>query len=137
MKAEYRTKARAALLEFLQENSDRGFSAIDLLTYLQLNIEGVNKTTVYRNLDRLCEQGVIYKYREPDHDGWFYQYSKEHTQCNMHMHGKCSKCGKLIHIEDDFVIDFKNLIKKNYGLQVDLGKTLVVGVCAACLSQGT
>ena len=137
MKAEYRTKARAALLEFLQENSDRGFSAIDLLTYLQLNIEGVNKTTVYRNLDRLCEQGVIYKYREPDHDGWFYQYSKEHTQCNMHMHGKCSQCGKLFHIEDDFVIDFKNLIKKNYGLQVDLGKTLVVGVCAACLSQGT
>ena len=40
-------------------------------------------------------------------------------------------------VEDDFVIDFKNLIKKNYGLQVDLGKTLVVGVCVACLSQGT
>lgn len=132
MKTEYRTKARAALLEFLQENSDRGFSAIDLLTYLQLNNEAVNKTTVYRNLDRLCEQGVIYKYREPDHEGWFYQYSKEHTQCNSHMHAKCSQCGKLFHIDDDFVNDFKEQVKNTYGLYVDSGKTLLVGKCANC-----
>ena len=134
MKAEYRTKARAALLEFLQENSDRGFSSIDLLTYLQLNIEGVNKTTVYRNLDRLCEQGVIYKYRETNHEGWFYQYSKEHTQCNKHMHGKCSQCGKLFHIDEDFVNEFKKQVKKTYGFRVDLGKTIIVGMCDDCLN---
>ena len=132
MKAEYKTKARAALLEFLQENNDRGFSAIDLLAYLQLNNEGVNKTTVYRNLDRLCEQGVIYKYREPDHEGWFYQYSKEHTQCNNHLHGKCTECGKLFHIDDDFVNEFKDHVIKTYGLKVNVGKTIIVGVCDKC-----
>ena len=135
MKTEYKTKARAALLEFLQENNDRGFSAIDLLTYLQLNIEGVNKTTVYRNLDRLCEQGVIYKYRETDHEGWFYQYSKEHTQCNKHMHGKCSQCGKLFHIYEGFVNEFKEHVKKTYGFRVDLGKTIIVGMCEDCVNN--
>ena len=132
MKTEYRTKARTALLEFLQENPDRGFSAIDLLTYLQLNIDGVNKTTVYRNLDRLCEQGVIYKYRETEHEGWFYQYSPEHTNCSTHMHGKCSECGKLFHIEADFVKGFADNVKKIYGLKIDFGKTLLIGVCQNC-----
>ena len=132
MKTEYKTKARTVLFEFLQENPDRGFTAIDLLTYLQLNIEGVNKTTVYRNLDRLCEQGIIYKYREPEHEGWFYQYSTEHTHCNTHMHGKCSKCGKLFHIEDDFVNDFEKNVMENYGLKIDFGKTLIIGICQAC-----
>lgn len=132
MKTEYKTKVRATLFEFLQENSDRGFSAIDLLTYLRLNIEGVNKTTVYRNLDRLCEQGIIYKYREPEHEGWFYQYSKEHSHCNTHMHGKCSLCGKLFHIEDDFIIDFQEKVQKTYGLNIDFGKTLLIGVCQNC-----
>ncbi|SFN77850.1 Fur family transcriptional regulator, ferric uptake regulator [Pseudobutyrivibrio sp. JW11] len=132
MKTEYKTKARTVLFEFLQENPDRGFTAIDLLTYLQLNIEGVNKTTVYRNLDRLCEQGIIYKYREPEHEGWFYQYSAEHTHCNTHMHGKCSKCGKLFHIEDDFVNEFEKNVMENYGLKIDFGKTLIIGICKAC-----
>lgn len=132
MKTEYKTKARTVLFEFLQENPDRGFTAIDLLTYLQLNIEGVNKTTVYRNLDRLCEQGIIYKYREPEHEGWFYQYSTEHTPCNTHMHGKCSKCGKLFHIEDDFVNEFEKNVMENYGLKIDFGKTLIIGICKAC-----
>ncbi len=132
MKAEYKTKARTVLFEFLQENPDRGFTAIDLLTYLQLNIEGVNKTTVYRNLDRLCEQGIIYKYREPEHEGWFYQYSAEHANCNTHIHGKCSVCGKLFHIEDDFVNEFEKNVMENYGLKIDFGKTIIVGVCQAC-----
>ena len=135
MKTEYKTKVRATLFEFLQENSDRGFSAIDLLTYLRLNIEGVNKTTVYRNLDRLCEQGIIYKYREPEHEGWFYQYSKEHSHCNTHMHGKCSLCGKLFHIEDDFIFDFQEKVQKTYGLGIDFGKTLIIGVCQNCTNK--
>ncbi len=132
MKTEYKTRVRSALFEFLQDNPDRGFTAIDLLTYLQLNIEGVNKTTVYRNLDRLCEQGTIYKYREPEHEGWFYQYSEEHTHCNTHMHGKCSKCGKLFHIEDDFINEFEDNVMKTYGLKIDFGKTLIIGVCQDC-----
>ena len=133
MKTEYKTKARTAVLSFLQENHDRGFSAIDLLSYLQLNIEGINKTTVYRNLERLCEQGVIYKYREPDHEGWFYQYSPEHAHCDHHMHGKCSACGRLFHMEDDFVRTFEEQVEKTYGLHVDLGKTLLVGLCDDCM----
>lgn len=132
MKAEYKTKVRTVLFEFLQENPDRGFTAIDLLTYLQLNIEGVNKTTVYRNLDRLCEQGIIYKYRELEHEGWFYQYSAEHTHCNAHMHGKCSKCGKLFHIEDNFINEFEENVMRTYGLKIDFGKTLIIGVCQGC-----
>ncbi|MBP5326180.1 MAG: hypothetical protein J6Y86_11880 [Pseudobutyrivibrio sp.] len=49
------------------------------------------------------------------------------------MHGKCSMCGKLFHIEDDFVLDFEKSVKKIYGFQVDLGKTLIVGVCSECM----
>ncbi|OON86800.1 hypothetical protein BXO88_05935 [Oribacterium sp. C9] len=132
MKAEYKTKARTALLDFLQKNSDKSFSAVELLAHLQQNVGGINVTTVYRNLDRLCDQGVIFKFREPDHDAWFYQYSAEHEHCDSHMHGQCSECGRVFHLENDFVEAFEKLVKSSYGLDVDPGKTVIVGKCEKC-----
>jgi Fe2+/Zn2+ uptake regulation proteins len=57
LKTEYKTKARALIMEFLKKNSEKRFTAAEVFENVNKSPGGMNLTTVYRNLDRLCEQG--------------------------------------------------------------------------------
>ncbi|MBO6166313.1 MAG: transcriptional repressor [Eubacterium sp.] len=132
MKNEYKTKARGLIIEYLKKNADKRFTAGEIYDYIKTEAEGVNRTTIYRNLDRLCEQGNLMKYKEPNQDAWFYQYSQEHQHCNEHMHAQCSECGKIFHLESEFVEDFEKNLQTVYGLNLSADKTIIIGKCDDC-----
>ena len=136
MKNAYKTKARELIISYLKENCDRRFTAREIFDYVTENAEGVNRTTIYRNLDRMCEQGDLTKFKEPNQDAWYFQYSSEHTHCNSHMHAQCSECGKIFHLENSFVDDFENRVRDAYGLDVNASKTIIIGVCDDCNKKG-
>nr|MCR5271745.1 transcriptional repressor [Lachnospiraceae bacterium] len=102
--------------------------------YKHLSGDGceINRTTVYRNLDRLCEQGKLVRFKEPNQDAWYYQYSKAHENCDRHMHAQCSECGKVFHLENEFVDEFEEKMHFIYGLDVDVSKTMIIGKCDDC-----
>ncbi len=129
---EYKTKARTCLMEFFEEHPERRFTAKEVYDWLLKQVEGINKTTVYRNLERLSEQGILVKIKEANQDSWYYQYSKEHVHCNEHMHGRCLECGQVFHLEETFVADFEKSMKESYGFAVDPGQTVILGVCKDC-----
>ena len=132
MKNPYKTKARESIVSYLKSNSDRRFTAREIFDHIRENAPGVNRTTVYRNLDRLCEQGDLTKYKEPNQDAWYFQYSEEHKHCNSHMHAQCSECGKIFHLENSFVEDFEDKLHSTYGIDVNSSKTMIIGVCEDC-----
>jgi Fe2+/Zn2+ uptake regulation proteins len=132
LKTEYKTKARALIMEFLKKNSEKRFTAAEVFENVNKSPGGMNLTTVYRNLDRLCEQGELIKFQEPSHDAWYYQYSDEHRHCDLHMHAKCSQCGKIFHLENEFVEEFEEKMSAYYGIDVDTSKTIIVGRCKEC-----
>ena len=132
MKNTYKTKARESIVSYLKNNPDKRFTAREIFDYVKDEAEGVNRTTVYRNLDRLCEQGDLTKFKEPNQDAWFFQYSVEHKHCNSHMHAQCSECGKIFHLEKPFVDDFESKLRDTYGLDVNASKTVIIGVCEDC-----
>ncbi|MBO4809096.1 MAG: transcriptional repressor [Lachnospiraceae bacterium] len=136
MKNAYKTKARELIISYLKENCDRRFTAREIFDYVTENAEGVNRTTIYRNLDRMCEQGDLTKFKEPNQDAWYFQYSSEHKHCNSHMHAQCSECGKIFHLENSFVDDFENRVRDAYGLDVNASKTIIIGVCDDCNKKG-
>ena len=129
MKNEYKTKARGLILDYLKNNADKRFTAGEIFEYIKTEDEGVNRTTIYRNLDRMCEQGSLMKYKEPNQDAWFYQYSDSHQHCNEHMHAQCSECGKIFHLESEFVEDFEKNLQSVYGLNLSADKTIIIGRC--------
>ena len=132
MKNAYKTKARELIISYLKENCDRRFTAREIYDYVTKNAEGVNRITIYRNLDRMCEQGDLAKFKEPNQDAWYFQYSEGHKHCNHHMHAQCSECGTIFHLENSFVDDFENRLRDAYGLDVNASKTIIIGVCDDC-----
>ena len=132
MKITYKTKAREIIISYLKDNSNKRFTAREIYDYVTANADGINRTTIYRNLDRLCEQGDLTKFKEPNQDAWYFQYSEEHKHCNSHMHAQCSECGRIFHLESDFVEDFEKKLQDSYGLNVSASKTIIIGVCDDC-----
>ncbi len=132
MKTEYNTKPRTAIIEYLQKNADTRFTARDILTALNEAGHDLDRSTVYRNLERLCTEGKLVKYKETDVNATCYQYSEEHGSCHEHMHAQCAECGKIFHLEDHILDEAMEKMEAEYGIEVDYGKTVLVGLCRKC-----
>lgn len=132
MKNTYKTRAREYIIAYLKDNSDKRFTAREIFNYIKESCDEVNRTTIYRNLDRLCEQGELLRFKEPNQDAWYYQYSKEHKHCDKHIHAQCSECGKIFHLENPFVDEFEEKLHSVYGLDINASKTIIIGKCDKC-----
>ncbi len=137
MKTEYKTKSRNKIIEYLKKNADTRFTARDI--YNAINEEGdeLDRSTVYRNLERLYKEGRLVKYKEADVNASCYQYSEEHGSCHEHTHAQCSSCGKIFHIDNDVLEETAEKMKSEYGIDIDYGKTVLIGVCKDCKKQNS
>lgn len=132
MKNPYKTKAREEIISFLKDHTEQRLTAKEVYDAVcRENVE-MNRTTVYRNLDRLCESGELLRFKEPNQDAWSYQYSADHEHCSEHMHAKCSVCGKVFHLDKAFVKTFSDEMQKEYGLYIDTSQTVILGKCTKC-----
>ncbi|MBR1471439.1 MAG: transcriptional repressor [Lachnospiraceae bacterium] len=132
MKTEYKTKTRMAIIDYLKSNPDTRFTARDILKAVNRDGSNLDRSTVYRNLERLCREGKLVKYKETDINAACYQYSEDHGSCHDHMHAQCSECGKIFHLDNAILDDTAKKMKKEYGLEIDYGKTVIIGVCEEC-----
>ena len=132
MKGAYKTKAREEIVAYLSKHAEQRFTAREIYEAVCGPSVDMDRTTVYRNLDRLCESGDLLKIKEPNQDAWYYQYSSEHEQCNKHMHAQCSNCGKIFHLDEPFVKAFGDELLEVYGLDIDPAKTVILGECSEC-----
>ncbi len=132
MKGTYKTKAREEIMAYLKEHTEQRFTAREICEAVSGKTDSINRTTVYRNLDRLCETGDLLKFKEPNQDAWYYQYSFDHDHCDEHMHAQCSECGRIFHLEDSFADTFEKKVQDEYGLIIDPSKTIIIGKCDKC-----
>jgi len=132
MKNTYKTKAREEIITYLKKHTEQRFTAGEIYEAVNTRAAGINKTTIYRNLDRLCETGDLLRFKEPNLDSWYYQYSSEHEHCDEHMHAQCSECGRIFHLEKPFVNNFGKKVLSEYGLDINPSKTVIIGVCDEC-----
>lgn len=132
MKGEYKTKPRHLIIEYLKANADTRFTARDILNAINDEENNLDRSTVYRNLERLCKEGVLVKYKETDINATCYQYSEAHGSCHDHMHAQCSDCGKIFHLDNAILDDAAHRMQEEYGIDIDYGKTVIIGVCSDC-----
>jgi Fur family ferric uptake transcriptional regulator len=135
MRNEYKTKPRNAIIEYMQEKADTRFTARDILNAVNAAGCNLDRSTVYRNLERLSLEGKLVKYKETDINAACYQYSGEHGSCHEHMHAQCMECGRIFHLENDVIKSAAKKIKEEYGLEVDYGKTVINGICDDCRAK--
>ncbi|MBQ9766364.1 MAG: transcriptional repressor [Lachnospiraceae bacterium] len=131
---QYKTKQREMILELLKNNSDKHLTAEDVIGYLKEQETPVGKATVYRYLERLEEQGIIRKYLMPEGKGACYQYSGDTRECHRHYHFKCEKCGKLFHVQCEYLDGISKHVYGEHGFTIDSSKTVYYGICRNCNS---
>ena len=86
----------------------------------------ISKTTVYRNLRQLAQNGVIRHVSLPDglerYDGRIAQ----------HYHFKCRICGSIIDVDMNYLSGINEAVQGKYGFQVDEHDVVFSGVCLQC-----
>lgn len=132
MKGEYKTKARNMIVDYLKANADKRFTAGDIVKALSESGATIDRSTIYRNIDRLCEDGKLVRYKENDVNGACFQYSEGHGSCHQHMHAQCANCGKIYHLDNEIFAGAEEKLKEEYGLEIDFGKTVIIGKCEDC-----
>ncbi len=131
-KTSYTTPARTQLLYILQSAADRTVTAAELCAALQERGLPVNKTTVYRNLDKLVAEGVVLRYAEEAGDRAGYQYVGGGDACHGHLHLKCNRCGRVYHLDCGFMEEIRHHIEGQHGFALKCESSVLYGECRDC-----
>ena len=129
----YRTKQALLVLDCFKKNKGIHMTIEDISSYLRSVGTPVGTTTIYRQVQKLSDEGIITKYSVDQESGACYQYNGE--DCKMHFHLKCAKCSELFHASCEFIESIENHIFEHHGFKVDNSKTVFYGVCQNCLRK--
>jgi len=119
-----KTKAVSTVLQIFEEK-DEAKSVVHLIDMVG---DKMNKTTVYRILDRLEQEGMIHSFNGKDGLKWYAKCkgcsSKHHH--DTHPHFQCTECEKVECLS--VAIQIPSL--KNH--TIDTADILLMGKCEAC-----
>ena len=134
-RGEYNTRQKRELLSFLRERSMQHFSVDEVVFELRDRGESIGRSTVYRYLELLAEQGKVRKY--PGVQGVTqYQHVENAASCDEHLHMLCSRCGNLLHVDCGLMGTMTEHLMAEHGFRLDPRETLLVGVCEKCREAG-
>lgn len=138
--AEYETKQRRILLDYLTAHPDRGFSVEEL--YDALLSEHASdivpgKSTIYRLIARLVSDGLVKRFASGQGRQFAYQIVACEA-CDAHLHLKCTACGSLYHMDHAVSEQIMREVLTISDFALDEKETVLFGVCKGCkLHKGT
>lgn len=121
-----KTKAVTTVLQHFEEKKE----AKSVVQLVELVKEKMNKSTVYRVLDRLEREGTIHSFNGKDGLKWYAKCERCSTDHHLdkHPHFQCTTCDKVECLPVD--IDIPPI--KNH--KVDSTDILLTGECELCSS---
>lgn len=127
-KTQYHTRQQEELLSFLRSHPGH-YTAADLCGHLG---GVIGTTTVYRQLDRLVQAGLVTKYIIDIGSPACFEYAEHHEEC---FHCKCQQCGKLIHMHCHELPVLEQHILAHHGFAIDPARTVFYGLCRDCAQE--
>ena len=135
MPQNYNTKSRQLILKFLESNCETTVSVLDIINHLSDSGITVNPTTVYRYLNKLTLEKKVIKISGEDGQKSLFQLKQSGKVCDEHIHTQCINCGKLIHLDCDFMEELKKHLKKDHGFHLKCKGSILYGICDECSKQ--
>lgn len=132
----YTTVSRKKILDFLKSSSEKTVTAADVDSYLKSKNSEVNITTIYRYLDKLSKEGTVIKYVAEKGSQTAYQYVEPGRKCEEHLHLKCVRCGKIIHLDCHFMQEISSHILDSHGFTLQCKNSMLYGICRDCKKEG-
>jgi len=101
-------------------------TAEDIIAYVENKMPGVNKSTIYRTLEVLEENGCVFKSTSGAHA--IYHHAEE----GHHHHLVCRKCGKTIDCDENLFDPVEDSVARKYGFQASFKHIVITGLCEEC-----
>lgn len=130
----YKTKQRERLLIYLKTMAGAHITVNDVCEHFQEIGEPIGQTTIYRQMERLVDEGVVNKYIIDGNSPACFEYiePKEHVEMEGCFHCKCEKCGKLIHLHCDEMAQMQRHLGIEHQFVLDPKRTVLYGLCEEC-----
>jgi Fur family ferric uptake transcriptional regulator len=119
-----KTKSVKAILNVFEEKE----SAVSSISLIKRFENEMNKTTVYRILDRLVDEGLLHTFKGNDGISLFAKADQHSApqQSDLHPHFQCEKCGetKCVPLEIE--------VPKLPNFHINSAELLLTGICENC-----
>ena len=132
MHKRYKTKIGKAIDEYLDLQNEKSFCANDVYQYLEEQEIKANLATIYRNLEQLVLERKLSKFKTANSDMYQYRLLDEASKCDEHLHIQCKRCGKIKHMDHEFMEAISHKLEKEYGFFVECKNSTLSGICKDC-----
>ncbi len=105
-------------------------TAEDVYLEIQKRHPTISKSTVYRNLHQLSEEGAIHPVLIPDSPERF------DDRLSQHYHFCCKTCGDIYDVDMEYLARLNETVQDCYGFQVDEHDVIFKGICRTCKTKG-
>lgn len=138
MRPVYKTKQKENLVRYLETVQGKHITAADICEYFRLQGENIGLTTIYRQLERLVDEGVVNKYVIDSGSPACFEYVGGAHSCSEEVcfHCKCEKCGKLIHLHCDELKEIREHLFSEHKFRLNPFRTVFYGICDECMKAG-
>ena len=127
----YSTKQQQAVLHCLETRGEAPLTAAALAEELRQNGSPVGLATVYRQLERLAQSGMVHKINTEE--GAFYQYcphqAEAHHSCFLL---RCEDCGRIVHLDCVHLQHLYDHLETEHHFRIDPRRTILIGLCQTC-----
>ena len=153
---QYRTKQKELILSCIQAHQGAFFTSKDITSALADQGTKVGTATVYRNLERLEEEGIIARGAEYSDElvgdadfVIFGLYPTALLECtssicyrflpdapeDVYFFLKCEECGNLSPIDCGELQKLYEHVIEHHHVRINPTKTVLYGLCEACLAK--
>jgi len=126
------TPARRILLQYFIDNQSRQISLPEIQTHLQDKLPGINRSSIYRNLEMLKQLSVIQELTTSG-QGKRYQFIFEQQ---VHHFIICKACGKVVKGNRDLFEKVERALKEIHDFQKANLSVTFYGFCSKCQTGG-
>lgn len=126
----YQTEQRKCLLDFLSSNADKQYTIGEIAGHMTGG-DKPGKSTLYRLMTRLVQEGYVKRFVKGNSRKFVYQYVNG-KHCSSHLHLKCILCGQLIHLDDKDSKSLRQQVLKQNNFEINEAETTLFGTCEKC-----
>ena len=133
----YKTKQRELLLDYLEQVPGIHVTVNDVCEHCKKIGRPIGQTTVYRQLERMVDEGLVNKYILDGNSAACFEYVPEsdQTETQSCFHCKCEQCGRLIHLQCEELAAIGDHLQKHHQFLLNPMRTVFYGLCEDCAGK--
>ena len=132
MKQAYNTKQMGAIIECLEAHKSESLTVDGVCAALDKAGEKIGRSTVYRRLEALGDEGKISRFAPEEGKSVTYRFIGSGCGDDCHFHLVCTECGEVAHTHCHEMESLLSHMASEHGFKINERKTVLYGVCAKC-----